>query len=237
MIAERPAAEPKLPLQADNGELSLQVLVAEHWSLLATRALSYNESLSRVAMFLAVLSGAVVGLALLAQVDHFSDGFHIAAILILSVVVFVGLATIARLSAINREDWRCVMGMNRLRRGYLDMHPHLEPYFLTGCHDDLHGLMLTMDMHMTADRWSPRQAAHGFQTLPTMVGVVVALVAGVLGALVASWFGGSSLIVLITAAAIFLGTVVGLGLWTQQSFITFARQMPTRFPSPGTNRR
>src|SRR6184192_3723148 len=37
----------------------LQILATEHWSLLATRALTYNEALSRVTIFLSILSGAV----------------------------------------------------------------------------------------------------------------------------------------------------------------------------------
>src|SRR5215472_19020758 len=40
----------------------LQILAAEHWSLLATRSLTYNEALSRVTIFLAILSGAVIAL-------------------------------------------------------------------------------------------------------------------------------------------------------------------------------
>ena len=42
----------------------VQILATEHWSLLATRALTYQESLGRVNMFLAILSGAVIALAL-----------------------------------------------------------------------------------------------------------------------------------------------------------------------------
>lgn len=84
----------------------MQVLATEHWSLLATRSLTYMESFSRVSMFLSVLTGAVVALALFAQVDHFHETFVMAAILILSVVVFVGLATINRILALNRENFR-----------------------------------------------------------------------------------------------------------------------------------
>lgn len=231
MVNEQPVLTRERTPTADAASLRLQILIAEHWSLLATRSLSYNESLGRVGMFLSVLSGAVVALALLAQVDHFSDGFHLAAILILSVALFVGLATIARLSAVNREDMRSVMGMNRLRRAYLDMHPELEPYFLTGSHDDLRGLMLTMDMDMVPGRWSAADAGHGFQTLPAMLAVIVAVVAGVLGALVVGWFHAPMLIAVAIAAGVFLIAVVALGFWTRRSFAAFAHQMPTRFPS------
>jgi hypothetical protein len=212
----------------------LQILIAEHWSLLASRSLTYNESLSRVVMFLSVVSAAVVALALLAQVDRFHEAVTVAAILILTVVLFVGFATIVRLSALNREDVRSVLGMNRLRRAYLDMHPELEQYFVTGSHDDLPGVMLTMDMDMVPDRWSARDTAHAFETLPAMLGVIVAVVAGVLSAVVAAWSSAATPVVIVVAAGMFLIIVVGVRLWTGHAFSTFVRTMSTRFPSrPG----
>ena len=65
---------------ADGGEgslppaLRLQILTTEHWSLLSTRGLSWNEAFSRATMFLSVLSGAVVALALVAQATAFGEG-------------------------------------------------------------------------------------------------------------------------------------------------------------------
>jgi len=58
-----------------------------------------------------------------------------AAVLMLSVAVFVGIVTIGRVLQLDCEDVHSVLGMNRLRRAYLDMQPELEPHFLTGCHD------------------------------------------------------------------------------------------------------
>ena len=123
--------------------------------------------------------------------------------------------------------------MNRLRRGYLDMHPELEPYFLTGCHDDLGGLMLTMGMDMMPGRWSARELAHEFQTLPAMLGVIVGVVAGVLAALLAVWFGAPTVIAVVAAAGAFLATVLVLALITRHAFTSFARHMPTRFRTVG----
>lgn len=85
-------------------------------------------------MFFSVLSGAVISLALIAQAGRFGETFVAAAILVLSVVFFVGVATIARLQAVNRDDLRWVIGMNRLRHAYLELHPELERYFITGWH-------------------------------------------------------------------------------------------------------
>jgi hypothetical protein len=82
----------------------LQILATEHWSLLATRSLTYTESLGRVNMFLAILSGAVIALALVAQADRFGSTFITVAILMLSVILFSGIATVARLPMGDRNE-------------------------------------------------------------------------------------------------------------------------------------
>jgi hypothetical protein len=209
----------------------VQILSTEHWSLLSTRSLAYTESFSRVQIFVSLLTGAVVALALLAQVGGYHEAFTLAAMLLLSVVLFVGLATIARLTALNRDDMRCVLGMNRLRHAYLEMHPELEPYFLTGRKDDLRGVLFTMDMDMVPGRLRAADAAHALETLPAMLGVIVAVVAGVLTALVASSLGAHAGIVAGAASAVFLVTVALLAVLIRRDFDGFAARMPVRFPS------
>jgi len=54
--------------------MRLQILSTEHWSLLASRSLAWNESFSRADMFLSTLSGAIVALALVAQATEFGEG-------------------------------------------------------------------------------------------------------------------------------------------------------------------
>ena len=77
------------PSRPDAGAATrLQILATEHWSLLATRSLTYTESLARVNIFLAILSGAMIALALIAQVDHFGPAFSAVAIPLLVVVAF-----------------------------------------------------------------------------------------------------------------------------------------------------
>jgi choline-glycine betaine transporter len=109
MISQYADRSGGLPHASNSADLRLQILTAEHWSLASTRSLTYSESLSRVTMFLSVLSGSVVALALLVQVDHLRETFLAAAIPVLSVVLFVGVSTIVRLSELNREDLRSVL--------------------------------------------------------------------------------------------------------------------------------
>src|SRR5260370_22042056 len=133
------------PAESEPGAAGkLQVLATEHWSLLAPRSLTYTESLGRVNMFLGILSGAVIALALVAQADRFGTTFIAVAIFMLAVVFFVGVATVRRLLMLNLDDYRWVVGMNRLRHAYLEMHPELEPNFITSLYDDLPRALRTL---------------------------------------------------------------------------------------------
>src|SRR5712691_2271146 len=63
-----------------------QILATEHWSLLATRSMTWNEVFSRASMFVTVLSAAVVALALVAQATAFGPNFRLFALLMLPIV-------------------------------------------------------------------------------------------------------------------------------------------------------
>ena len=122
-----PVDEPRQPSDA----VRVQILATEHWSLLATRSMLWSEAFTRATMFLTALSAAVVALALIAQAAGEEETFTLFVVLLLPVMLVVGLATYVRINRINDEDERLVAGMNRLRRGYLDIAPDLEPYLPT----------------------------------------------------------------------------------------------------------
>ena len=135
----RPAADGGPATTTTPASMRLQILSTEHWSLLATRSLAWNEAFSRAGMFLATLSGAIVALAIVGPATDFDDGFLLTALVILPVVLFVGIATVVRLGASNYHDAMCVIGMNRIRHAYLELAPDLEPYFVMSSHDDVRG--------------------------------------------------------------------------------------------------
>jgi hypothetical protein len=209
----------------------LQILATEHWSLLATRSLTYTESLGRVNMFLAILSGAVIALALVAQADHFGPTFIAVAIFMLSIVFFTGVATIARLMALNRDDFRLVIGMNRLRHAYLELHPELEANFVTSPFDDLGGALQTLGIDI-AGRERLGSVGHGLQTLPGMLSIIVAADAGAIGALAAVAIGLPLVGVLLVGAAAFLLTAVLIGNSGRRAVRRFDPMLEARFPSP-----
>ena len=210
----------------------LQILATEHWSLLATRTLTYTESLSRVTIFLTILSGSVIALALVAQVSRFGPAFIAIAIPLLAVVVFTGISTIGRLMQLNGDDFRWVIGMNRLRHAYLELHPELEPYFITGHYDDLSGALQTIGYQLATGR-RVGSVLHTMQVLPGMLSVIVASVVGAIGALAALAFGLPPLAVVLSAGAGFVIAMVWLLSWGRRGL----RRRPDpslapRFPSP-----
>jgi hypothetical protein len=225
-------SEPADPAPGTTDAVALQILATEHWSLLATRSLSWNESFSRASMFLSVVSGAVVALALVSQATSFGDGFFAFALVLLPVVLFVGIATFIRLVAINNEDIVWVAGMNRLRAAYLAQRPDLGRYFVTSAHDDEVGITITFGMLPHPDASMAWRAGHGLVTTPATVGVVVASLAGVLGGLVAFRVTGGLAIPLALGAASFLATILPLFAYQGRQIYALRRRYPTDFPSP-----
>jgi hypothetical protein len=216
-------------------ELRLQMLTTEHWSLLSTRALSWSEAFARAGMFLSTLSGAVVALALVGGMTSFDASFVTFALLVLPVVLFIGIATFRRLIEINREDVLWVMGMNRLRRAYLDAAPELRQYFVTGWTDDETGIMRTFGAAP-----GPGSFAHELVTTPGLIAVIDGVLAGNVAGIAALQIGLAvevSAVIAIAAALI----LVGMLATAQYRLVVRSRGAQPRFPtaqagSSATNR-
>jgi hypothetical protein len=186
--------------------LRAQVLATEHWSLLATRGLAWSESFSRANWFVTVVSASVVALALVADSTDFGLGFRLFALLLIPLVVVIGLATVIRLVQLNSEDVHLVAGMNRLRRGYLELAPEAEPFFITGHHEDVPGLMRTYGTHHTRI-----PAAQYLSSIAMLVSIIVALLVGALAGMVAASFNSTLTTAILTglaAALVVLTTLV-----------------------------
>jgi hypothetical protein len=110
---------------------AVAILTAEHWSLLASRNLGYQEMFGRTTIFVGILSGTIVALAFLAQATRFSREALSIGLLFMLVDLFVGIATFGRSLAINLEDARWVDGMRLLRQAYVRIVPELAQYFVT----------------------------------------------------------------------------------------------------------
>ena len=165
--ARRPIDDPR----------ALQILSTEHWSLLTARSLVYNETFARGGMFLALLSASLLVLGLIATATGFSDAFLTVAALILTLDLFVGIATLGRIAGASDEDLRYLQGMNRLRHAYHDMVPGLEDYFITSRYDDFDSVAA---FYGPTEPSMLKGILHGFTTMPGMIGSILAALAGVL---------------------------------------------------------
>ena len=230
-VAEQPlAVAPSGGLQM-RGDASvamrLQILSTEHWSLLASRSITWNEMFSRAGMLLSTVTGAIIALALVADASNFGSGFRQFALVILPVVLFIGVGTLVAIGAAQYHDALCVMGMNRIRATYVQLAPDLEPVFVMGTHDDDRGVLRTMagDLHR-----SP--IVHMISATPMMIGTLDAILLGAIVSLLAIELGASD------GAALALGTVaffIGTGLhvwWARRSSARVRAVLQPLFPSP-----
>ena len=233
-MQQRPSARPPHPPVDEPGQPSdavrVQILATEHWSLLATRSLLWSEAFTRATMFLTALSAAVVALALIAQAAGEEETFTLFVLLLLPVMLVVGLATYVRINRINDEDERLVAGMNRLRRGYLDIAPDLERYFMTDFHDDRHGVAMTSGVGIEDDPFR-RFVMHVIGSTPGLVGLIESVVAGALVGLVAVVLGLPAVLATLAGMGIGFGVLAALVITSvRTAHRSMARSTP-RFPT------
>ena len=180
-------------------QLRLQMMSTEHWSLLASRNLAWTEVFARASMFLSALSFATVALALAGQASGFGEEFRIFALIVLPVILFLGFTTTLRMDNANHHDAMCVIGMNRIRAGYLEMAPDLERFFVMGTTDDIAGIGKTMGGLPNRPFF-----VDIFAATPTIVSVLNCVIAATIVALGAIQVGLS------TGVSILAGSVVGI---------------------------
>lgn len=224
-----PSSAPTSPPLTDRSGITdavrAQLLATEHSSLLATRSMTWSESFSRAGMFITVLSAAVVALALVAQATRFGPGFRLFALLVLPVVLLVGQATLIRLVADDQEDFYLVAGMNRLRHAYLELAPELEPYFVTGHHDDESSIMRSYGPGARVN------LARVLANTPNLVAAINIVVVGVLAALVAATLGARDVVALVVGVVAALAAAAGYVVSTLRTISSTRRAHHPRFPA------
>lgn len=209
---------------------ALTILTTEHWSLLSARSLVYNEAFARAGMFLTFLSASLVALSLIAGSIGLGRDLLVVVAIVLALDLFIGLATMGRVASASSEDIRLLQGMNRLRHAYHELVPGLEPYFIAGKHDDMRGVFAVYGAPLRPSRLP--NVMHGFTTVPGMLGVVNAAVAGVLAAVLAELAGTSIMPAVVVGLAVLLAGVA-LSVATMIRMIgSFASAMDPRFPTP-----
>jgi hypothetical protein len=233
-IGAEPAPAPRPGESVSTGDVSpsmrLQILSTEHWSLLASRSLAWNESFSRAGMFLTTMSGAIVALGLVGGATGFGEAFTLFALVILPAVLFIGVATYVRLGASNYHESQCVIGMNRIRAAYLELAPDLERYFVMSSHDDRRGIGITMGVQPGGGTvfWIAQIVAG----TPTVIMILNAVIVGAIAAIAALRSGVAPPIVLLVSAAGFLIALAVQGWYSSQSIAKIVAAHRPLFPTP-----
>ena len=202
---------------------ALQILSTEHWSLLATRSMLWDEAFARAALFLSVLSASVVALSLIGTER---PDFRIFALIVLPVALFIGVATFLRIDDSNREEILWVSAMNQIRHGYVTMVPAIANRFVSGVTDDMTGITRSYGLQPDV-RYS---IFHFFVTVPGMIAVVDGVIAGVIAARAVGQLGIPTIGLGAAALVIGITTTVLLGIRSKRQFDKFGAAHQPRFP-------
>jgi len=205
--------------------LRAQILATEHWSLLATRSMTWSEIFSRTGIFLTVLSATVVALSLVAQGTGLGQTFRVFALLVLPIALLIGLATYIRLVEADIEDVWLIVGMNRLRHAYHQLAPDLDPYFVTSQHDDEAGILQTYSFRPTLG------IIHVLSGSPVIVGTIDAVLSGVLAAVATQALCGAVTLQVAIGLSVAVASGILLGAFGRQRLAQLRRDLRPRFPS------
>lgn len=221
-------ADPSRAAAAPFDERALYILAAEHSSLSSARGLAYNEAFTRIGMFLSFLSISFVALALFAQATSFEKPFLGIAAVVLTFDFIVGLITLGRILGTTSDDLLAVQAMARVRRGYLQIAPYLEPYFSAGTSDDLAGVMRS---YRAPDR-GPGGVLYALTTSTGMTAIIVALVGGTLAGVLAMMLGIDGGVAFGLGAVAAIVVFGATGVAAARYFVRDQTNLEVRFPSP-----
>src|SRR5919112_134509 len=88
-----------------------QILATEHWGLLAARSTAQSEVLTRITIFLTLVSAGLVTIGLLGQASGYDGWFSPAMLGILAFLAVIGLITQLRVLNVGAEDMMYVVAM------------------------------------------------------------------------------------------------------------------------------
>jgi hypothetical protein len=188
-----------------------QILATEHWGLLAARGTAQSEVLTRITIYLTLVSAGLVTISILGQASRFGEWFAPSALGILAFLVIVGFMTQTRVANVAEEDMMYVVAMNRLRGAYVDLDPAVQDVFLSSITDDQTGLERTYSFLRT------RSFSHLFGSSAMLIVFVNATVTGLFcGSLVYAPSGVMPLAIavgVLVALLVFAASIT-YGYWT-----------------------
>jgi hypothetical protein len=225
-MSKSPTPPPLPPVDGNANALRAQILATEHWSLLASRSTTQSEVLTRIAIFLTLVSATLVSLALVGQATRFGSVFPMFAIAILAFASIVGLLTQIRVINVSMEDLGYVIAMNRIRDAYASLSPGVAEAFMTSTHDDQAGAFATYYF------LGPRR--NGSQILGSSMVFIIAVngaLLGLLGAAIVITAGAAPAAGVLAGCAFAIVYVVVSMVVGSRPFFTFWKRHLPRSPS------
>jgi hypothetical protein len=168
-------------------------------------------------------------LALVAQAVPVDRDFLIIAAIVLAFDLVVGLTTFGRIVGASHEDYLAVQGMARIRHGYGEIAPVVLPYFITGVHDDMTGVMVSYGSPSTK---GASAVLYQLTTSAGMINLIVSMVGGVLALVVALILGASATAAFGVAAITAVVVFVALGAAMVGYYLRVQASIPVLFPTP-----
>jgi hypothetical protein len=205
-------------------QVRLQNIAIEASELQSRRQMCWAEASSRGSTFMNVVGATVFGLALVGNATAFNQDFLLLTLLILPVLLFAGVSSLARMAELERQDGTLVQGLNRMRQLRVQLDPTIEPYLVLSPYDDAVSLLASYGDN------NPR--LHTLWILETLIGAIVALIAAFLAAILAvilNVTGGTAFAV---GVVTFLATAGLLAFVGVRSFASAMRSVKSVFPAP-----
>jgi hypothetical protein len=203
--------------------LRAQLLATEHWGLLASRSTTQSEVLTRIAIFLTLVSAGLVTLGFVGQASGFRGWFGAAALGVLLALALLGLVTEVRTFNTASEDLMYVVAMNRLRAAYVELDPGLERYLMASAHDDSEGARVTYHF------FYPRGPSPVFGSSMMIIAIVEAIVVGLLVGATSWAVGAHPTVAAVIGGGVAIIVIVLSLLWGMRTYNeAFRHHVPVR---------
>jgi hypothetical protein len=222
---------PPEPTAAKPDAAMLSEALRGEYSMLATMlATVWSASLSRVSLFLGVVSAIGLALGFAAQAGGgFGSTFTVIALVALPLALLLGLGTFVRTIELQREAYVYIAGMNRIRHAMVNAAPDIRPFLVLSIYDDPAGVYRSQG---TGIRLRPPRYRLVFALVQTqgIVAVICAALAGVSAGLATGWL--STAVAWAVGAIVFVVLVVALLRYWNRSFRQIEMAVRPMFPTP-----
>ena len=176
-------------------ELSPQlvtILTTEHYTLQTGRSMTISEANGRSSLFVGAVSSGLVALAFVGQLAQLGTAFFVFGLVVLPTLLLMGLITFERVLQTGVADYVYALGIDNIRRLYLEAAPQLRPH-----------LMFVTPARPTRTYTHPEEHISWWQTFLTTAGMVA-----VINSVLAGSFVGLLLAAL--ALPLWVGTAAGV---------------------------